>query len=158
MTYTTAFVALDFETLCCMLLYLFDSCFVPPLLLRGCGARRPLHRRRVLAAPPPTNHRRRQSRRRRHALPYRAPAAHGHAGALRTAFGASPPRLCATPPAFSARRWAYPSRVAGPSLVSPSRRLPALPPRFQGTRGFRPPVCAASQPNGARRHVVPLAV
>jgi len=31
---------------------------------------------------------------------------------------------------------------------SPSRRLPALPPRFQGTRGFRPPVCAAPYPPG----------
>ena len=31
---------------------------------------------------------------------------------------------------------------------SPSRRLPALPPRFQGTRGFHPPVCAAPYPPG----------
>ena len=104
------------ETPCSMI-----AC-VQPLLLRGGDASASTSpTRRAFAAPPPTYHRRRHCRLLPHALPFRASAAHGHAGAARFAVGASPLRLRAT---------SHLSRLAGSS-----RPRAVYPPTHPDSRG-----------------------
>ena len=126
---------------------MLHASFVQPLLLRGCGASAfTPSTRRAFAAPPPTYHRRRLRRRLSHAVPSRASAAHGHAGAVRFALRRQPSTPSRDPSPFPPRGF----------ISRPRAGRPPAHPDSRGPGGFDLRCAPRPTHRGAASRVVPL--